>query len=92
MFFKGLEFTNLAIISISKAFYAVPIDIQSNKDVTNSYIRHFSKRTISYFIFKCKFGTKCQSIAKFMKIIFFFFFFFFSEQEYICTLDLFLKK
>ena len=33
-----LGFTIAVIFSISKAFYAVKIDIQSNGEVTNSYI------------------------------------------------------
>ena len=53
-----MEFTISAIFSVSNAFYTVQIDIQSNRDVTNSYILHFSKSTVLYFIFNSRGGNR----------------------------------
>ena len=49
-----MQFTISAIFSVSNAFYTVQTDIQSNRDVTNSYILHFSKSTVLYFIFSSR--------------------------------------
>ena len=49
-----MQFTISAIFSVSNAFYTVQTDIQSNRDVTNSYILHFSKSTVLYFIFNSR--------------------------------------
>ena len=52
------EFLFDAIFSVFKTFFAAKSDIQSNWGVTNSYIWHYSISAISYYRFKCKFGTR----------------------------------
>ena len=52
------QFTVLANFSICKGFLAAKLDLQSIC-VTNDCIFQFSKRPMSYLIFKHKFNSKC---------------------------------
>ena len=53
-----LKISVLVIFSISKTLPAVKFAFQNNRDLTSGCIWHFSESTISYFIFKYKFGAK----------------------------------
>ena len=55
----SLIFSILARFSIFKVFYAIKTDIWSNENVSDFHLCNFSKISISYFLFKSKFGAKC---------------------------------
>ena len=73
------QFTILVIVWISKTFLTVDFFTKSNVDVTNAGIWHFLKSDLLYFMFKYKFGTKCQ--LNYTRVVFIKAFNFFSKTR-----------
>ena len=84
------QFTILVIVWFSKTFLTVDFFTKSNVDVTNAGIWHFLKSDLLYFMFKYKFGTKCQ--LNYTRVVFIKAFNFFPKQERIWSFQVFLNK